>query len=105
MEKRSQTFYDSEKFITFIKLLLENSRKEAATFVLDNAPIHQSKLTREFFHKENLDILFLPTYSPDLNPIETVWAHYKRRFHKIIATKKARNIPPMVMESINETEK
>lgn len=46
--------------------------------VLDNAPIHHSEYTKRYFDDQsNIDVFFLPTYSPELNPIEICFKHYK----------------------------
>lgn len=36
--------------------------------VMDNAPFHNSRKIRELIEKAGCELLFLPTYSPDLNP-------------------------------------
>jgi len=48
--------------------------------VLDNAPWHTSKLViekQEEWNEKGLYLFFLPTYSPHLNPIETLWRKIK----------------------------
>ena len=41
---------------------------------MDNCPIHVSKLCQEFFKESGINVLDLPSYSPDLNIIEKIWA-------------------------------
>jgi len=43
--------------------------------VLDNVRYHHAKLLTPFLerHKDKLQMIFLPAYSPDLNPVERVW--------------------------------
>jgi len=43
----------------------------------DNAPGHAAQETREDLLERGVHIIFWPAYSPDLNPIETVWARMK----------------------------
>lgn len=46
---------------------------------MDNAGIHRSKVTQAFVElHERLSLVFLPPYTPELNPIELVWAYVKR---------------------------
>lgn len=52
--------------------------KKGSTIVMDNATFHKSIDTRELVKAAGCKILFLPPYSPDLNPIEQVWANIKR---------------------------
>ena len=46
--------------------------------VLDNFRSHHAKLTTETAKKLNIDLIFLPPYSPHLNPIEYIWKSIKR---------------------------
>lgn len=47
--------------------------------IIDNAPYHVSKMTREFAENTGgrLTLFFLPPYSPELNPDELVWKNVK----------------------------
>lgn len=47
------------------------------TVILDNAAFHKSKATEQLIRSAGCELLFLPPYSPDLNPIETTWANIK----------------------------
>ena len=48
-----------------------------SVIVLDNARFHQSPTTRQLVEAAGSRLLFLPTYSPDLNPIEKMWSKLK----------------------------
>jgi transposase len=52
--------------------------------ILDNASFHKSKTSIEIIQKAGCKVLFLPPYSPDLNPIEKFWANFKRRVREIL---------------------
>ncbi|MBD1288436.1 transposase, partial [Francisella tularensis] len=41
---------------------------------------HKSSKLIEIANKFDVQILYLPPYSPDLNPIEKVWANFKKIF-------------------------
>jgi transposase len=52
-------------------------------FVQDNAPIHNSKHSKEWLEKHGIWTLEWPPYSPDLNPIEHMWWALKKMVHKL----------------------
>ena len=48
----------------------------------DRAPIHRSKKSRKFLQKNQVNYIWLPACSPDLNPIENVWSLIKSKLDK-----------------------
>ena len=74
----------SAAIIAFIDDFLA-SRTQRTAIVLDNAPIHKSYEFQEAMKKweeQDLYIFFLPTYSPHLNIIETLWRKIKYEWLK-----------------------
>lgn len=64
-------------FITFIELLLKKYPKDIY-LVVDRATYHRSKLVKEWLAKNTrVHLIYLPTKSPQLNPIEDVWRWLK----------------------------
>lgn len=56
---------------------------EAGSVIIrDNAPFHNSRKIRELIEKAGCELLFLPPYSPDLNPIEHWWQKVKTAIRK-----------------------
>ncbi len=60
----------SEIFNQWCRQLLCPLLDNTSVVVLDNAAFHKSKMTREIIETSGAKMLFLPAYSPDLNPIE-----------------------------------
>lgn len=60
-----------------IYTLFDNS-----SVVMDNASFHKSPTTRTLIESKGCTLKYLPTYSPDLNPIEPQWAILKARLRK-----------------------
>lgn len=51
---------------------------EDSVIIMDNASFHRKKKLFEIADSHNRSIIFLPPYSPELNPIEKLWANLKR---------------------------
>ena len=74
-------FYSScntKLFEAWVEQFLIKELKAGQYVVLDNASFHKSKRTQELIESVGCTIIFLPPYSPDLNPIEKFWANLKQ---------------------------
>jgi putative transposase len=60
-------------FKNWLQKTLDKNKKYV--FVFDNGPAHKAKISKDYLFSlgENIFIEFLPTYSPQLNCIETCW--------------------------------
>lgn len=67
--------------VYFAQMLLP-ALPPGSVIVLDNARFHQSPTTQKLVEAAGCQLLFLPPYSPDLNPIEHLWAAFKTRLRK-----------------------
>ncbi len=72
-------YTDTEIFNVWLEKILLPELQPSTYIVLDNAAFHKSKQTAELVKKSNCQLLYLPPYSPDLNPIEHQWTHLKNR--------------------------
>lgn len=68
---------NSSIFYDWCKDTLIPSLKSKCVIVMDNASFHKNKHIQKLLNRHGHRLLFLPPYSPDLNPIEKKWAQSK----------------------------
>ena len=68
---------NTELFNTWLEKMLLPSLPKGKVLILDNASFHRSEKTKHLVENAGCKLLFLPPYSPDLNPIEKYWANLK----------------------------
>lgn len=73
--------YDAEVFLGFLKNVLLRNENGKIVMILDDALIHHAKLLQPFLeeNKEHLQLIYLPSYSPDFNLIEGLWKWLKEK--------------------------
>jgi transposase len=69
---------DRPTFETFVETTLVPGLHPGQTVVLDNLSVHQSATARHLIEAAGCQLVFLPTYSPDFNPIEPAFAKLKQ---------------------------
>ncbi|OAP53920.1 hypothetical protein AYL99_11942 [Fonsecaea erecta] len=53
------------------------------TFMHDNAPINRAERVQKWFENQAMPVLDGPLYSPDVNPVESLWLERERRVNEI----------------------
>ena len=76
---------NKELFSEYIKTQLAPTFSDDDILLLDNSSVHHSKLVIETLNECKIKYLFLPPYSPDLNPIELLWVYVKSTLKKLKA--------------------
>lgn len=69
---------NADVFQAFVEQVLVPQLRAGDVVVLDNLPSHKRVRTRERIEAAGANLLFLPPYSPDLNPIEMVFSKIKQ---------------------------
>ena len=82
---------DGETMLFFVEELLVPTLKRGDIVVMDNNPIHKLDEIEDVIAAAGAGVLFLPTYSPDLNPIELCWSKVKSRLRSL----KPRTLPDL----------
>ena len=75
---------DSVLFEQWFEQCLLKSIPKYSVIILDNATFHRKAKLYALAEESECEVLFLPPYSPDLNPIENFWAWLKKRLRKIL---------------------
>ena len=73
---------NGDLFTAWVEQSLVPTLKPRDIVVVDNLPGHKGKRAREAIRQAGAHLLFLPKYSPDLNPIEMIFAKLKTLFRK-----------------------
>jgi putative transposase len=73
---------DGESFRTYVERVLLPTLREGDIVIMDNLGSHKGKAVRELIRSTGAKLFFLPKYSPDLNPIEQVFAKLKHLLRK-----------------------
>jgi transposase len=69
---------DSERIVEFLRKIKEKYPERKIVVILDNARYNYALATRAFAEKNNILLLFLPPYAPNLNLIERLWKFTKK---------------------------
>jgi len=68
---------DTEVFQTYVRKVLCPALRPGDVVVMDNLGPHKNQETLNLITQAGAQALFLPAYSPDLNPIEKMWSKVK----------------------------
>lgn len=75
-------------FETYVEKVLVPSLEPGQIVVMDNLGAHRPKRIRQLIEATGCELLYLPSYSPDLNPIEEAFSKIKHILRKIAARTK-----------------
>jgi transposase len=74
---------DSLAFELYVEHFLAPALKEGQVVVMDNLGAHQPKRIREIIEEKGAQLVYLPSYSPDMNPIEEAFSKIKNILRKV----------------------
>lgn len=68
----------TEDFCKFLTDVRNHNPENRICLILDNFATHKAKIVKECAEELNIKLIYLPPYSPDLNPLEYLWKSIKR---------------------------
>jgi transposase len=75
-------------FEAYVEQVLAPSLRAGQVVVMDNLGAHRPKRVRELIEQRGCELLYLPSYSPDYNPIEEAFAKIKHLLRQAAARSK-----------------
>jgi DDE superfamily endonuclease len=88
---------DTSCFQIYLDVLSRKCRRQHVLLVLDGAPNHQCGLLAI---PANISLLFLPPYSPELNPKENLWDEIREKIFKNLALKSMNAVRAKLREAV-----
>lgn len=84
--------FNAKVFIAYLNSFVLPILNDGQTLVMDNHPVHHAIAVQDYFKKHNINVIYLPPYSPELNPIEEVFSKAKNYINR----QKARTIDALL---------
>jgi transposase len=75
---RFSSIQNQEEFIKHLKQIIKKYFNKKIFIYLDNAGWHKGKKVKKFLENQNIRLIFLPPYSPQLNPVERFWKFMRK---------------------------
>ena len=79
---------DKEVFEAYIEHALAPTLEAGQLVIMDNLPAHKPARVRELIEEQGCELIYLPAYSPDLNPIEEAFSKIKAMLRRVGARTK-----------------
>ncbi|WP_246558598.1 IS630 family transposase [Hymenobacter piscis] len=70
---------NQHRFAWYVTHCLAPTRRRGDVLVLDNASAHKLEGVKQWLAERGVELLFLPPYSPDFNPVEQAWSKLKTK--------------------------
>jgi transposase len=75
---------DAKAFVeVYVEHFLAPTLREGQVVVMDNLGAHRPKRIRELIEARGAELVYMPSYSPDLNPIEQAFSKIKNILRKL----------------------
>ncbi len=74
---------NADVFESFVEFVLVPELRCGDVVIMDNLSSHKRQSTRELIERVGAKLVFLPPYSPDLNPIEMIFSKIKQKLRSL----------------------
>jgi transposase len=97
---------NADIFIKFMRRLLKDAGRKVF-LILDNLRTHHSKLVKEWLaaHKDEIEVFYLPSYSPELNPDEYLNCDLKAAVHSGLPARNEKALKKKVVSHMRKLQK
>ncbi len=96
----------AQVFITFLERLIAK-RTRKLIWIVDRHPVHRSQAVKQWLeqHRDAIEILYLPPYSPQLNPTEYLNCDVKQGVHSKSPTRNQAQLKQRVLSHLHKLQK
>lgn len=98
--KKGTTAYHIVKYVKTVMDVLDKNEMKGFFIVMDNCRVHHSRFVVDAIEKREYKPLFMPPYSPFLNPIEECWSKIKSGIRRN-PLRKGDELTPRIAEACN----
>jgi transposase len=97
---------NSQTMITFMTRLIKDADKKIF-LILDNLKVHHSQIVTDWVkeHEEEIELFFLPSYSPELNPDEYLNCDLKAGVHSGVPAKTGKELKNKAISHLKKLQK
>lgn len=97
---------NADVLIRFLKRLIKNAGRKVF-LILDNLKVHHAKVVVQWLdeHKEQIDVFYLPSYSPELNPDEYLNGDLKGAMRRGLPARDQRTLNRKVLGHMRRLQK
>lgn len=89
--------FDAERYLSYLENHLLPCLAAGDVVIMDNLRTHHIPAAKKMFHDAEVELIFLPPYSPEYNPIEEAWSLIKG----VLKKNEAKNITQYI-DALNE---
>ena len=95
-------YVNAETVCQLLRQIKKRGFKHAVTLVLDNARYQRCRLVQDLAESLEIELLFLPSYSPNLNLIERYWKYMKGKLFRCRSIEKFELFCTSITDILND---